>query len=152
MRRASFTFLIAVMIYGLASQCSVAQTAAPSLEGRWQVAFDLDGAKKTLIFESKAGGSGSFVLMNDEKQMGASLPAVWTRIDNDRVSFSGDAELPLGTCCVELGTVTFKGRFKSTSSISGKVVFVTSVEDEESPLKLRSAVGTFTATRIDDRR
>ena len=152
MRRASFTFLIAVMIYGLASQCSVAQTAASNLEGRWQVVFDLDGAKKTLIFESKAGGSGSFVLMNDEKQMGASLPAVWTRIDNDRVSFSGDAELPLGTCCVELGTATFKGRFKSTNSISGKVVFVTSVDDEESPLKLRSAVGTFTATRIDDRR
>lgn len=153
-RRVSVTLLITVMFYGFVSQNSVAQTAASqiNLEGRWQVAFDLDGARKSLIFDSKAGGSGSFVLINDEKQREASLPAVWSRIDQDRVSFSGDAELPIGTCCVEFGTVVFKGRFKSNSSIFGKVVFITTVDDEESPLKLRSAIGTFTATRIDDRR
>jgi hypothetical protein len=160
--RASFTFLITIMSLGLALQSGVSQTAAPNsrfpqanLVGRWQVEFDLDRVKKNLIFESKAGGSGSFLLMgtgSHEKRIVASLPAVWSGIGNDRVSFSGEAELPLGTCCVEVGTVIFKGSFESINAISGKVVFITSVDDEESPLKLRSAVGTFTATRIVDRR
>ena len=159
--RAWFTFVIALMIPGTALRVGVAQTPAPealqqeaNLVGRWQVTLILAGVKKDLIFESKAQGLGSFLLIRsglDDKPALTSLPAVWSRNSNDRVSFTGDAELPLGTCCVEMGTVVFKGRFESKDSITGKVVFVTSIDEDESPFKLRSVIGTFTAVRIVQR-
>src|SRR5439155_22428164 len=104
-----------------------------------------------LTFESKAKGSGAILLLDtgpDNKAVADAQPAVWSQLTNDRVSFSADAELPVGTCCRERGTLIFKGKFMSNNSISGKLIFVTSVEDEESPFKLRSVVGTFTATRV----
>jgi hypothetical protein len=115
------------------------------------VAFTLAGAKTNLIFDSQIHGSGTFLLLDtgpDDKAVATPLAAVWSRNTNDRVSFSGEAQLPIGTCCREVGTVIFKGRFESSNSITGKVIFVTSVDDEESPLKLRTAVGTFTAIRV----
>src|ERR1044071_5375090 len=71
-----------------------------------------------------------------------------TGLTNNRVSFSGEVELPLGTCCREFGTLMFKGKFASADSIKGSLVFVTSIDEEESPYKFHSAVGTFTATRL----
>jgi hypothetical protein len=156
--RAWFTFLIALMIPGVALQVGTAQAPAPkapppeaNVVGRWQVTLILGGVRKDLIFESKVHGLGSF-LLKETGPAGNSIPAVWSRNSNDRVSFSGEAELPLGTCCVELGTVVFKGRFESKDSIAGKVVFVTGIDEEESPYKLRSVIGTFTAVRIVQRR
>ena len=84
----------------------------------------------------------------EDKPVHDPLPAVWSSLTNDRVSFSGEAELPIGTCCREIGTIVFKGKFISHNSISGKLVFVTSVDEDESPYKLRSVIGTFTATRL----
>jgi hypothetical protein len=42
----------------------------------------------------------------------------------------------------------FKGKFISSNSISGKLIFVTSVDEEESPYKFHSMIGAFTANRI----
>jgi hypothetical protein len=123
---------------------------ATKLEGRWRVKFTLSGLEKNLKFEAKAKGTGLLSLLDtgpDNTPAAGSLPAAWSQLENDRVSFSGEAELPIGTCCREIGTVIFKGRFSSPNMISGKVVFVTSVDEEESPYKLKSAIGTFTATR-----
>jgi hypothetical protein len=120
------------------------------LEGRWRVVFTLSGLEKHLLFEARAKGAGLLSLLDTgpgDTAATGSLPAAWSQLDNDRVSFSGEAELPLGTCCRELGTVIFKGKFTSPNAIAGKVIFVTSVDEDESPYKFHSAVGTFTATR-----
>ena len=134
------------------SQTSTSTGNAANLAGRWRVKFSLSGAgEKNLIFDSQAKGSGSFLLLDtgpSDRPVADSLPAVWSELTNNRVSFSGEVELPLGTCCREIGTLTFKGRFASTNFISGKLIFVTSIEEEESPYKFRSVVGTFTATRV----
>lgn len=149
--------LIAAAIQGVGVRADLPQTVATTqpaaqLDGSWRVKFRFSGdVERNLIFDSKAKGSGSFRLLDtgpNDKPVADPLPAVWSQLTNDRVSFSGEAEVPMGTCCREVGTITFKGKFDSSNSISGKIVFVTSVNEEESPYKLRSVVGTFTATRI----
>ena len=136
------------------TQATTQPTHAVSLNGRWRVKFTpSSGGQKSLVFDAKAGGSGSFFLLDtgpDDKPVPAPLPAVWSQLTNERVSFSGEAELPIGTCCREMGTLIFKGKFDSSNSISGKLIFVTSVDEEESPYKFHSLVGTFTATRVLD--
>lgn len=122
-----------------------------SFTGRWRVKFTMAGWNKNLIFIARSGNVGSFLLLDtdvDDKPVKTPQPAVWTLLSNDRVSFTGQAELPLGTCCREIGTLNFKGKFDSSNSISGRLLFITSVTDDESPFKLRSEVGTFTATRL----
>ncbi len=42
----------------------------------------------------------------------------------------------------------FNGKFDSDNSISGKFIFVTNIDEEESPYKFRSEIGTFTAVRM----
>ena len=136
-----------------------AQPAAPAplsagrLTGRWRVTFSLTGdPEKHLIFEVKPKGAGAFTLLDpgpDEKAIPNSAPAVWSEVDEDRVSFSGETELQIGTCCRQQGTLIFKGKFKSNSTISGGLIFVTSIDEEESPYKYRSHVGTFTATLLN---
>lgn len=131
---------------------SQAPAQSPSVAGKWQVKFHLtDGVENNLIFDSKPNGEGSFSLVNakpGEKSQAVTAPAVWAETTNQRVSFSGHLELQLGTCCREVGTLVFKGKFASNNSITGKLIFVTSVEEEESPYKFKSDVGSFTATRV----
>ena len=118
-----------------------------SLEGK---VFDR-GAGKELDTSFSGQGVASFLLLDtgpDDKPVADPQPAAWSQLTNDRVSFSGEAELPIGTCCREIGTLIFKGKFTSSNSISGKLIFVTSIDEDESPNKLRSVVGTFTATRL----
>lgn len=159
--RARFTFLSTLIVVGATLQVAIAQTPSAKpryqetkLAGDWRVVLNLAGVKKDLIFKSAPQGLGSFLLMDSgpgQKPPVTLLPAVWSRNTNDGVSFTGEAVLPLGTCCVEMGTVVFKGRFESKDSIAGKVVFVTGIDEDESPFKLRSVIGTFTAVRIVNR-
>ena len=128
-----------------------AQASGAKFNGRWRVKFTMTGLEKNVIFEVKENGSGSFKLLDtgpDNKPVAELAPGVWSQLTNDRVSFSGETELPIGTCCREVGTMMFKGRFSSANTISGILVFVTSVDQEESPFKFRSEVGTFVATRL----
>jgi hypothetical protein len=151
-KRLSFLFvLLALLVAGGQTIGSEAQAQAPMsrLEGRWHVTFEMTGLKKNLIFQTNDKGSGSFKLLDtaaDDKPI--TVPAVWSELTNDRVSFSGEAELPIGTCCREVGTMIFKGKFASSNTISGKLIFVTSVDEEESAFKFRSEVGTFVANRV----
>lgn len=123
------------------------------LSGRWQVRFKMEGLEKHLILVSRPKGEASFLLQDtapDDKPVTEPQPATWAELSNDRVSISGEVELPIGTCCREIGTLIFKGKFTSPNIISGKLIFVTSVDEEESPYQFRSEVGVFTATRIPD--
>jgi hypothetical protein len=154
----SLILLSAITAPGVSLQRASPQTspaAAMDLEGRWRVNLSLSGgAEKNLVFDSRAKGSGSFLLLDtgpDDKPVAVPQPAVWSQLTNDRVSFSGEVELPIGTCCREIGTLIFKGKFASSNSISGKFIFVTSVDEEESPYGLRSMIGTFTATRLPNK-
>lgn len=137
----------------LAAQQSAPSLTSAKLSGRWRVTFSLTGdPEKHLIFEVKPKGAGSFLLLDtgpDNKAVPDTAPAVWSELTNNRVSFSGETELQLGNCCREIGTLIFKGKFKSSTSIAGGLIFVTSVDEEESPYKYRSHIGTFTATRVD---
>lgn len=132
-------------------QSAVTPQRPTNLAGRWRVKFTLGGLEKNLVLVAGSRGSASFLLLDtgpDDKPVVDPQPAAWSQLTNDRVSFSGEAELPIGTCCREMGTLIFKGKFISSNSISGKLIFVTSVDEEESPYKFRSLVGTFTATRV----
>lgn len=149
--------LVSIMVIQVSAfqDASVQRAKSPdqslALTGRWRVKFTTAGVEKNLVFEAKAKGSGSFLLLDtgpDDKRVPGLQSAAWSKLANDRVSFSGEAELPIGICCREIGTLLFKGKFSSSDSLSGKVVFVTSVDDDESPYKLKSTIGTFTATRI----
>ena len=151
----SVTLVLLLSIQSIAFQSALLAVPRPDqagdLVGRWKVKFSMMGLEKNLILVSQEKGVASFLLLDtgpDDKPVPNSLPAVWSRLTNDRVSFSGEAELPIGTCCREIGTIVFKGKFISHNSISGKLVFVTSVDEDESPYKLRSVIGTFTATRL----
>ena len=119
--------------------------------GRWQVKFVMAGVEKNLVLDARERGVASFLLLDtapDNKPVADPQPAAWSQLTNDRISFSGEVELPIGTCCREIGTLIFKGKFTSKNAMAGKLIFVTSVDEEESPYKYRSEVGTFTATRV----
>ena len=128
------------------------QTPAAHLNGRWRVRFALTGDKeKHLIFDAQDGDTGNFLFMDtdpDDKPVLTPVPAVWSQLSNDRVSISGHVELQLGTCCREVGALVFKGKFTSNSSITGRLIFITNIDEDENPNKFRSKVGTFTASRI----
>lgn len=118
--------------------------------GRWRVRFSLVGiSEKTLIFEAKPGGTGTFAGLDtgvDDKPV-EPAPAVWSDIVNNRVSFSGNLDLPIGTCCRDVGALVFKGKFEPDGSIKGRVIFIGNTIDEENFNGFTTAPGTFTATR-----
>ena len=144
-----------IAVQGVAATPQSAQTNSAvkptSPVGRWRVKFKLTGgSEKNLILEAAADGSSSFQLLDtgpDDKPVALPAHGAWS-LTNNNLSVSGEAELPLGTCCRETGTVIFKAKFSSGDSLSGKVIFVTSVDEEESPYQYHSTVGTFTASRL----
>lgn len=145
--------LVSVLFNGYQPQASARPAETVNLVGKWLVKFNLSrgGPENNLLLEAQPKGLGSFTLLDPKKEDTAAAvaqPAVWAELTNARVSFSGHLELQLGTCCREIGTLIFKGNVSSNNLISGKLIFVTSVDEEESPYKFRSEVGTFTATRV----
>ena len=108
-------FLLAILVASLV----LVQAPAAKLNGRWRVKFKLSGLEKNVIFEAKENGAGAFKLLDtsvDDKPVAEPVPGVWSQLTNDRVSFSGETELPLGTCCREIGTMMFKGKFTSANA------------------------------------
>ena len=128
-----------------------AQTSNANPIGRWQVKFTLlDSSEKNLLFTAQEGGDGSFQLLDtgpDDKPVPNPHPAAWS-FAKGSLSISGEVELPIGTCCRETGTLIFKAKLVSNNSISGRLIFVTNVDEEEGPYKYHATVGTFTATRV----
>jgi hypothetical protein len=148
--------LLASGVIAFQSERPQAVTAQPAnLVGRWRVKFNLSGiGEKNLIFDARAGGAGSFLLLDagpDNKPAVVPLSAAWSETTNNRVSFSGEVELPIGTCCREIGTLIFKGKLSSNDTITGKTVFIGITEDEENLNGFRSTSGSFTATRVPEK-
>src|SRR3954464_9388270 len=92
-----------ITIFILLSTAAAQQTTGPvssgKLSGRWRVTFSLTGdPEKHIIFEVKPKGAGSFVLLDtgpDNKAVADPAPAVWSELENDRVSFAGQTEMQL---------------------------------------------------------
>src|SRR5215216_2130192 len=113
-----YGFICFLLISFLASHEIAFQATAPPAAvtpeqaivpvGRWQVKFTMEGVEKNLILVAEARGVASFLLLDtapDNKPVADPQPAAWSQLTNDRISFSGEVELPIGTCCRELGTL-----------------------------------------------
>ena len=140
--------ILVLCMIGMGVSSAQAQTSQPaSPAGRWQVKVTLlDTSEQNLVFTAHEGGDGSFQLRetgSDNKP----VPAAWS-LAKGNFSVSGEVELQIGTCCRETGTVIFKAKLTSNDSITGKVIFVTNVDEEESPYRYKSTIGTFTASRL----
>ena len=118
--------------------------------GRWQVKFTLlESSEKNLIFNAQENGEGTFQMLDtgpDNKPVAGLQAAAWSFTDQN-LSFSGEVELPIGNCR-QVGTLIFKSKLTSATATSGRLIFVTNVEEDESPYKYHSTIGTFTAARL----
>lgn len=120
----------------------------------WNVQFNLLGptgatTSRQLLFMSFSDGTGSFRILGPRTWTTQTLfPAVWNRVTTDFISFSGEAEFPIGNCCRETGTLIFKGSTSQTGVISGAVIFVTNVPGTGTPTPYVIRTGTFVATPI----
>ncbi len=119
--------------------------------GQWTVSFALPNiGVKELALTCHANRTALFKL-NDpsatDKSVVDGVPAVWSPVSNGRINFSGEVELPKGTCCREVGTLILKGTSNSANAIAGKAIFVSTTTDEENFNGFSSLTGTFTATR-----
>src|SRR2546421_58485 len=130
----SFFLIAVIVVQAVAAQATLLRAGSPEMSpavvGRWRGKFTLiGGSEKNLIFEAREKGFGTFQLLDagpDDKPVPVPQPAAWSQLTNDRLSFSGEVELLLGTCCREMGTLIFKGKFVSSNSVSGRLIFVTS--------------------------
>jgi len=142
---------VALLVVTLILSPVFSRSETRSVTGRWRIEFALtSGDKKHLLFEAKGKGTGTLLGLDTaegNKQTPESLPAVWSETANGRTTFSGDIELPLGTCCREMGTLLLKGEYISDTSLKGRAIFITNTTDDENFVGYRSDVGTFTATR-----
>ena len=149
-------FFLSLVILLLIAAVSPAarQTPAPTSidpTGKWNVSFALPGiSAKEMELTCHSNHTAVFKL-NDptatDKSVVDGVPAVWSPFSSGRINFSGEVELPIGTCCREVGTLVLKGTSTSANAISGKVVFIGTTTDEENFNGFRSLTGTFKATR-----
>ena len=152
----AFALLSLASVYGVSAQTPPSKDSSKetSFAGRWQVKFTLmNSDEKNLILVAKENGAGFLELKDtgpDNKPVPTPQPAIWSKTA-DKLNISSIVELPIGTCCREIGTVIFKAKIASNNSVAGNVVFDTNTDEEESPYKYRSTVGTFSATRLPDK-
>jgi hypothetical protein len=148
-----FCLLLILTVCGISGQTSAPKESLKdtSIVGRWHVKFTLiGGEEKNLDLIAKEHGVAVFELKDtgpDNKPVPTPQPGIWSMSD-DKLSVSSNVELPIGTCCRENGTLIFKAKNVSSNSFSGKLIFVTNTDEEESPYKFRSTIGTFSATRL----
>lgn len=147
-----FVFLSMIVVGAASAHTQTSNAVSPV--GRWQVKFTvLNTSEKNLVFTALEGGDGSFQLLDtgpDNKPVPTPHAAAWS-LAKGTLSISGEAELQAGACCQEQGTLILKAKFNSNNSISGKLIFVTNIDQDESPYKYQATAGTFTATRLSDK-
>lgn len=149
-----FVIFVFLALTGIAQPLEQ-ETKRNGVIGSWAVKITLlNSAEKNLIFNAHQGGDGAFQLLDtgpDDKPVANPQPAAWS-VANGRLSISSEVELPIGNCCREQGALILKAKLPSTgASMSGNVIFITNVDEEESPYKYRATAGTFTATRLSDK-
>jgi hypothetical protein len=135
----------------IAQLCStaMAQTQSPSLLGRWNVEITFANEEhRSLRFDVQDAGKGTFLLLDPKLNVwGPAKPseAKWSRGEGSSVTFSGPVEFMLGNVGRDAGTLVFKGKFETQSSITGEVEFSPLVGDRP------SKSGTFEAIRAAGR-
>jgi hypothetical protein len=143
--------LIGLILIVAAAAVTGPSSQTLSAVGRWQIKFTLlDSPEKNLVFTAEERGDGTFQLMDtgpDNKPVADLKPAAWSLVNNN-LSISSEVELPIGTCCRETGTLIFKAKLKDSNVMSGNLIFVTNIDEDESAYKYHSTVGTFTASRL----
>jgi hypothetical protein len=144
-----FVFLCVVMLAVPSAFGQTPDTLKPV--GRWQIKFTLlDTSEKNLVFTAQENGDGTFQLLDtapDNKPDPNLHAAAWS-LAKGNLSISGEVEIQTGSCCRETGTLILKAKLTSDNSISGKLIFVTNIDEDESPYKYHATVGTFSATRL----
>ncbi len=142
-----FTTLVLLLLIGVEGL----SLRPANFTGRWHVKFTvLNTGEKNLILTAQENGEGTFQLLDtglDNKPVPELKAAAWS-LTNNNLSVSGEVELPTGTCCRETGTLILKSKLTTTNSISGRLIFVTNIDEDESPYKYHATVGTFTAVRL----
>jgi hypothetical protein len=119
--------------------------------GSWNVEITLGQAgspntevRHKLRFDAQDDGKGSLTLLDPlAMHWEGAKPSEgkWTRGERNTLTFSGPVEFPLGNIGRDPGTLTFKGKFETSDTITGDVEF--------SPLigERVSQHGSFKATR-----
>jgi len=94
--------------------------------GSWKVDITFPtGESRSLRFDAQGDGKGSFLLLDPQSKGGAGKPlqATWTQGEGNSVTFSGSIEFPLGNVGRDPGTLTFKGKLETETTITGGVDF-----------------------------
>ena len=129
-----------------AQMCCVplSHAQSPSVLGKWNIEITFgDGTKHSFQFEAQSQGKGTLLLLDPRaKAWGAptSFGATWS-MDKDSVTVSAPVEFMLGNVGRDAGTLTCKGKFETSDSISGDAGLSPSVGDRP------SKHGTFKAVR-----
>ena len=146
-----FFVIFVILAFAGIAQPFKQETTPVSPVGRWQVKFTvIDTPEKNLVFTALEGGDGSFQFMDtgpDNKPVPKPHAAAWS-LAKGSLSISGEGEVQTGACCKETGTLILKAKFAGSDSISGKLIFVTNIDEDEGPYKYHATVGTFTASRL----
>jgi hypothetical protein len=124
---------------------ALSQAQSPHMIGSWKVDITFtNGESRSLQFDAQGAGKGSFLLLDPRsKAWGPGKPseAKWTQGEGNAVTFSGPVEFPLGNVGRDAGTLVFKGKLETETSITGEVDFSPLIGDQP------SKHGTFKAVR-----
>jgi len=137
----------ALVLVAIAQVCIAVLSCAqpPGMVGSWKVDITFaTGESRSLRFDAQGDGKGSFLLLNQAAPAGAAgkpLQAKWTRGDGNSVTFSGAIEFPLGNVGRDPGTLIFRGKFETETTMTGEVDFSPAIGEQP------SKHGTFKAVR-----
>lgn len=151
--RVKFLLCIILILFGALSilaQDKVGETTTSEpLINAYDVSFSLsERGGQRLTFLVFADGRGTFRLVGKRLPPSVATPAVWDRITPTLISFSGEVQFPIGNCCRETGTLSFKGEIGSNGVITGRSVFVTNTPDPTNPTGFVTRAGEFIATPL----
>jgi hypothetical protein len=130
----------------IAQTCiALSQAQSPHMIGSWKVDITFtNGESRLLRFDAQGAGKGSFLLLDPRSKVwgpGKPSEAKWTQGEGNAVTFSGPVEFLLGNVGRDPGTLVFKGKLETETSITGEVDFSPLIGDQPSKR------GTFKAVR-----
>lgn len=124
---------------------AVSETQSPNIIGIWNVEITFaNNEHRAVRFEARADGKGSLAVADARSKVwdgSKSSDAQWNRADQNSITFSGPVEFLLGNVGRDAGTLTCKGKFETSDSITGEADFSPLVGDRP------SKAGTFRAVR-----
>ena len=137
--------VLILMVFAQTFGAALSQAQSPNMIGSWKVDITFtNGDSRSLRFDAQGAGKGTFLLLDPKLNVwGPARPseAKWTQGDGNSVTFSGAVEFPIGNVGRDPGTLVFKGKLETESSIAGEVEFSPLVGDRP------SKSGTFKAIR-----